>query len=130
MRKHTGPSSTALWLIMAALLLCGHASADELASLQLLKISPSDERAVVKLNNEMRVIKPGDVIVSSNKGTTTKVAEITEGRLVLEESGPEGTETVILHLEKDEKGNRSQSIERLRRMPPGHAQPVAPSMEK
>jgi Tfp pilus assembly protein PilP len=78
-----------------------------LENIQLLRISPSDERAVVKASDgKLKVIKVGDAI--GDKGG--QIIEIAEGRVVVEEKGDRETEKVIIRLE-----GGKQRIERIRK---------------
>ncbi len=78
-------------------------------TIQLVKISAPDQRAVVKTpGGKMQVIKIGDTI-----GENARVVEITGGRIVLENSTPGGPETVIIRLEKGK-----QNISRIRKSAP------------
>lgn len=73
-------------------------------SIRVVKISPKDETAVIKIEkNPLKLIKVGDSI---NKNL--KVVEISEGRIVLEEVRDMGRETIIIRV-KD--GN--QKIEKI-----------------
>ena len=77
-------------------------------TIQLLKISPRDERAIVKMEDgSMKIIKPGDSI-----GKSGKIIEITTGRVIIEEQTERGMETVIIRLIEGR-----QTVERLRRTP-------------
>ncbi|MBI5634354.1 MAG: hypothetical protein HZA15_12850 [Nitrospirae bacterium] len=90
------------------LLLVSAAFADSMDSLHLLKISPQDERAVVKMEDgTKKIIKIGDVI-----GKNGKVIEITSGRVVIEEQIDGGSEIVIIRLEEGK-----QWTERISRLP-------------
>lgn len=95
-------------LHLSLLVLCSLAYADIIDSIHLLKISPQDERAVVKMEDGvMKIIKPGDPI-----GKSGKVIEIASGRVVIEEQTERGKETVIIRLEESR-----QRIERLKKVP-------------
>ena len=77
-------------------------------NIHLLKISPQDERAVVKMEDRaMKIIKPGDAI-----GKNGKVVEITSGRVVIEEQTDGGRETIIIRFEQGR-----QTVERLKKTP-------------
>lgn len=101
-------------------------------TVQILKISPHDQRAVIKTTNgKMQVIKVGDAV-----GESGRVVEITEGRVVIEEKVNDSSERVIIRLE-----NGSQKVERFKKaesrqpalyMPqPAQKMPaVAPSKDK
>lgn len=83
-------------------------AADTVDSLHLLKISPQDERAVVKMEDgAKKIIQPGDAI-----GKNGRVIEITSGRVVIEEQTDGGREMVIIRLEEGR-----QRTERLSRLP-------------
>ena len=74
-------------------------------SLQVLKISASDQRAVVKLSDgNMRIIKVGDSV-----GEKGNVTEIAPGRIVIEDMTEGGIETIIIRLQ-----DGKQNIERIR----------------
>ncbi len=94
--------------ILALLISVAVFAADTIDSLHLLKTSPQDERAVVKMEDgAMKIIKPGDAL-----GKNGKVVEITSGRVVIEEQTDSGKETVIIRLE-----DGKQKIERISRVP-------------
>lgn len=99
------------------------AFADSTMNIQVLKISPQDERAVIKTaDGKTKVVKPGDVLTEqfssqqkqTNNTKTLTVIEIAEGRVVLEERQGNDKETVIIRL-KDGK----QTVEKVRRTAPG-----------
>ena len=82
--------------------------AESIDTIHLFKISPQDERAIVKMDDgSMKMIKPGDAI-----GKNAKVVEITSGRVVIEEQTERGVETVIIRLDEGR-----QKVERLKRTP-------------
>lgn len=100
--------------------------------IQILKISPVDERAVIKTpDGKMGIIKTGDLlhvtgselrVVGEKKqksaaGYELRVVEITKGRIVFEEKTDKGIETVIIRLE-----GGKQRVERIRKT--GEKQPV------
>jgi len=104
--------TTATCIIAIVLMCVSEGLADNAHGIQVLKISPQDERVVVKTaDGKTQVIKPGDALAS---GT---VIEIAEGRVVLEERQGNDKETVIIRL-KDGK----QTVERIRKTPPGNRQ--------
>ena len=75
-------------------------------SFQVLKVSASDQRAVVKLpDGTLRIIKMGDSV-----GGKGKVTDITHGRVVIEDMTEGGIETIIIRLQ-----DGKQNIERIRR---------------
>lgn len=81
--------------------------AGQIEDIRILKISPKDERAVIKTpDNKMRIIKTGDSL------NELKVVEITHNRVVFEEKTDRGTDTAIIKTE--EKG---QKMERIMWMP-------------
>ncbi len=91
--------------------------ADSADSIQVLKISPQEERAVIKTpDRKMHMIKVGDSI-----GDTGKIIEITNGRVVMEEKTGNGIETVIFRLE-----DGKQRVERIRKVPGEQPQLYAP----
>ncbi len=76
-------------------------------TVQLLKISGSDERAVIKTpDGTLVVIKVGDAIGNQNG----KITEIAAGRVVVEEKVGREIETVIFRLE-----GGKQRIERIKK---------------
>lgn len=77
--------------------------------IQVLKISPQDERAVVKVpGGKLQVIKVGDPI--GDKGG--RVVEIADGRVVVEEGAGREEETIIIRI-----ADGKQRIERLKKDP-------------
>jgi hypothetical protein len=93
--------------------------------IQILKISPQDERAVIKTaDGKTKIIMPGEIINSGQQSVASfqqkqdskkhifTVIEIAEGRVVLEERQGNDKETVIIRL-KDGK----QTVERIRKTP-------------
>lgn len=99
------------------LMLISNAFAESIDHMKLLKISPQDERAVVKTEDGgMKIIKPGDAI-----GKNGRVIEITANRVVIEEQTENGRETVIMRLVH---GN--QTVERISRVPDGRPQMLKP----
>jgi len=87
--------------------------AQSLDEIKLVKISPTDERAVIKTQgNDLQVIKVGDSLAEHGR-----VVEITKGRIVLEIDGDSGGERVIIRLDKGK-----QRIERIMRA--GDERPV------
>lgn len=98
--------------IIICSLMIGNVSASSVDSIQLLKISVQDERAVIKTSDgKVQIIKVGDVIDDNGK-----VVEITAGRVVLEKKGGNETETVIIRLE-----DGKQRVERIKKA--GEKQP-------
>ncbi len=108
------------------------AYAESLEEIRVLKISPQDERAVIKTSDrKLRIIKVGDVIrvensyqhsaVSDQKNSiqhsVLRVIEITEGRIVLEAKTEFGKETLIIRVE-----DGKQRVERIRKA--GEEQPM------
>jgi hypothetical protein len=86
--------------------------ASGLEKFQFLKVAALEQKAVVKTPaGKLQVIGVGDVVADA------RVIEIAEGRVVLEEAGQEGPETVIIRLD-----GKHQRIERLRRQ--GEQPPV------
>ena len=74
--------------------------------IQVLKIAPSDQRAVVKLRDgTMRIIRPGDLLYE-----TARVTEIGDGRIVIEERTDEGVEIVMVYFQ-----NGLQKVDRFRK---------------
>jgi hypothetical protein len=82
------------------------------AEIQILKLSPADGRATLKMSDgRMQVIKVGDSV-----GENDTVIEILKGRVVIEERTNKGIETVIIRLV-----DGKQSVERIRKA--GEEQP-------
>jgi Tfp pilus assembly protein PilP len=76
-----------------------------LEHLQIARISPSDERAVIKMpNGTLQIIKAGDAIGNRDG----RVTEIAPGRVVIEENVGGQVETVIVWLE-----DGTQRVERF-----------------
>ena len=76
------------------------------AELRVVKISPHDARAVVRIGTDaLQVIRVGQDL-----GDHGKVIEIAPGRVVLEAKSRTGTETVVIRVR-----NGRQSVERIRR---------------
>lgn len=101
-------TSIVILLFAAALLISTTAFAAPLDKIQFLKISPKDEKAVIKgADGKLQVIKPGDTVVDN-----VTVKEIALGRIVLEEKTATGPETVIVRMVNDKA-----RIERLSRTP-------------
>ena len=93
------------------------AFATSLDSVQFIKISSQDSKAVIKgPDGKLAVIKPGDAI-----GDRVTVKEIAPGRIVLEEKTDKGPETVIVLFE-----NGKTRIERLRKRADSRPLMVAP----
>jgi hypothetical protein len=115
-----------LALIGASLLLPSPGLAAELEKYRFLKVAPQEQKAVVKTpDGKLQLVGVGEAIAGA------KVVEIAEGRVVLEEQGEQGSETVIFRLD-----GRHQRIERLHQrgekapkmvmpgiLPPGAAAP-------
>jgi hypothetical protein len=91
----------------------GHALAVGLEKHQFLKIAPEEQKAVMKTpEGALQLVGIGDVIAGD-----ARIVEIAEGRVVLEQPGEDGNETVIVRFD-----GKSQRIERLR--PRGEKPPV------
>jgi len=99
--------------------------AQSVDDIRVLKISPQDERAIIKTpEGEMRIIKVGDVLWVMSSGlrvasselekkdivSELRVMEITEGRVVFEEETDTGMETVIIRVE-----DGKQRVERIKK---------------
>lgn len=94
--------STALAVLFSATF----AFAGVAETIHVLKISPQDQRAVIKqTDGTMRVIKVGDAV-----GATGKIIEISEGRVIIDEVSNNETERIIIRLE-----NGKQRVERLKK---------------
>lgn len=101
--------------IMGSLIVCAGMTlpwsavmAASLDTIQVLKISPQDQRAVVKTpDGTMQIIKPGDMV-----GNDSKVVEVTAGRVMFEEKTGSEKETVIIRLE-----DGKQQVERIKKAP-------------
>lgn len=103
-----------------ALLFAAQGLATGLEKFQLLKVAAPEAKAVVKTpEGKLQVVGVGESIAGA------KVIEIAEGRVVLEEDGQDGPETVIIRLD-----GQHQRIERLRRQgekPPVRVMPAKAS---
>lgn len=110
MRKRKG-----IWLVfllLTALVLSGNnpSQAISIEDITVLKISPQDARAVIKISGgDMQIIKAGDEIFEN-----IKVMSITEGRIVVEEMTENGAEKVIIQVD-----NGKQKIMRIRKVEGG-----------
>ncbi len=81
--------------------------AQSIEEIRIIKISPQDERAVIKTTDrELKIIKVGDSV-----GQNGKITEITKGRVVIDERTADGIETVIIRFE-----NGNQKIERIKKV--------------
>ena len=91
---------------------------------QFLKLSPQEQKAVVKTpEGKLELVGVGAVIAGD-----CQVVEIAEGRVVLERSGDDGKETIIVRLD-----GKHQRIERIRprgEKPPTMLAPASPEEEK
>jgi ribosomal protein S4E len=86
-------------------------------SVNVLKISSQDQRAVIKQSDgTMRIVKVGDAV--GDYGTITEIAP---GRIVFDNE----TERIVIHLEKGE-----QRVERLKRSTAKQPVLVAPNAAK
>lgn len=100
------PMKTApmLAMVFASLLVVSQSLAAELEKYQFLKVAPQEQKAVMKTpDGQLQLVGVGETIAGA------KVVEIAEGRVVLEEQGAQGSETVIFRLD-----GKHQRIERLR----------------
>jgi Tfp pilus assembly protein PilP len=89
-------------------------TAQSVDTIQVLRISGQDERAVIKTpDGTMQIVKVGDPI-----GDHAKVVEIVTGRVVIEEKKGKESEKIIIRLE-----NGKQQVERLKKT--GEAHPEA-----
>ncbi len=115
------------------------AYAETLEEIRVIKISPQDERAVIKTSDrKLQIIKVGDVIRVENsyqhsavsgqersaqrsdvsiQHSVLRVIEITTGRVVFEGMTDMGVETVIIRVE-----DGKQRVERIRKA--GEEQPL------
>jgi hypothetical protein len=76
------------------------------ADLRVIKISPQDQRAVVRIDKgDLQVIEVGDELEDFGR-----VIQIAPGRIVLETEADNGTELVIIRLK-----NGQHNIERIRK---------------
>ncbi len=93
-------------LVLSLTLFVGLSFAAGLEKIQFLKIAPQEQKAVVKMpDGKLQLVGVGQELVPN-----IKIIEIAEGRVVLEEAGEQGPETVIIRLD-----GKFQRIERLRR---------------
>jgi len=92
--------------LVLAIICATAAFADSVKGIQILKIAPQDERAVIKTpDGKTRIIRPGDAL-----GTSGKVTEIAADRVVIEEKKGNETEQVIIRLI-----DGKQKVERMRK---------------
>ena len=86
-------------------------------TIHILKISPEEEKAVIKTpDGDMLIIKAGDILQSLESQSTRvelKVVEIAEGRVVLEEKTEKGNDTIIVRVE-----DGKQRMERISKSAP------------
>ena len=88
-----------------------------LEAFQFLKVAAQEEKAVVKTpEGKLQVVGVGEFVAGA------RVIEIAEGRVVLEETGVQGPETIIIRLD-----GKHQRIERLRRQGEQPPAMVAPA---
>jgi hypothetical protein len=74
--------------------------------IKVLKISQKDQRAVIKIgHNNLRVVGLGDSIRKNSR-----IIEISQGRIVMEEITDMGKEIIIIRLE-----NGKQRVERIKK---------------
>lgn len=100
-------------------------SSISLEAIRLLRIAPSDERAVIKTpDGKLKVIKVGDVI--GNKDG--HVIEIAAGRVVIEEKVGREIERVIIRLEGDKQ--RMERIKKEGEAPPPLLAPQTKTLEQ
>jgi hypothetical protein len=106
-------------ILVLAMLIPGAATAKQpvkgisVDSLQILRISGQNQRAVVKTpEGTMAVLKQGDVLQDGQAQSLPelRVVEITRGRIVLEEKTDSGIEKIIIRLI-----DGKQTVERIRR---------------
>lgn len=119
------------------------AGASEIDSIQVLRIMPQEETAIIQApDGKRQLIKVGDVIsdviskdefrvqspeaeIQSSKykvqSAGLRVVEIAEGRIVFEERTNKGLETVIIRVE-----DGKQRIERIRRVGDQQPAPLRP----
>lgn len=98
--KHISIMTILLYFSMIAI-----AMATDLSGYKFLKIAPKDQRAVVKTpDGKLQLIKVGDIFAGG-----AKVIEIAEKRILLQDQGNEGQETVIVRLD-----GHGQRLERYR----------------
>lgn len=80
-------------------------------TIRVVKTSPMDEKAVIKVHGKLQVIKVGDELSAIiGQVNEIKVTEISKDMVVLEETGESGPETVIIRLE-----DGKQKVERMRK---------------
>ena len=83
-----------------------------LESVQVMRIVPQDGKALIQVpGGKPRIIRSGDLI-----GEKSRVAEIAEGRIVIEERTATGIETVIIRVEG--KKQRVERIKKVEEQPP------------
>ena len=99
-----GTLGTTLCLILLLFVLFSQIIfASALSDIKIIKISAGDQTAVIKSNNKLRLIKPGDLI-----GESGRVLEIDKTRIVVEENTAQGKELVLIYFE-----NGKQRLERI-----------------
>ncbi|MBI5026927.1 MAG: hypothetical protein HZC12_09450 [Nitrospirae bacterium] len=115
-------------LICVLLIMNLYVYAEPLDSIQILKISPQDERAVVKTpDGKVQIVRTGDLLrvasspVKKYRAGELKVVEITKGRVVFEEKTDKGIETVIIRVE-----DGKQRVERIKKTVDKQQQLYAP----
>ncbi|ALC17498.1 hypothetical protein DSOUD_2760 [Desulfuromonas soudanensis] len=105
--------SQLLLIALFFVLLASQGLAAGLEKVQFLKISPQDQKGVIKTPaGALQLVGVGDVIAGD-----ARIIEIAEGRVVLEQLGEGGPETVIIRLD-----GKHQRIERIRKQ--GDEQPL------
>jgi len=105
-------SSNLFLVVFLFFLLAGHSQAAGLEKIQFLKISPQEQKAVVKTpEGKLQMVGVGDIIDEA------MIVEIVEGRIVLERPGESGPETIIIRL-----NGKHQRIESI--LPRGEKPPV------
>ncbi|RJQ75554.1 MAG: hypothetical protein C4519_15550 [Desulfobacteraceae bacterium] len=98
--------------------------------LQVIKISPKNESAVIKVQKkEIKVVTVGDDL-----GNLGKVMEISKGRVVLQRNTENGNELILIRKETGED-QRVEKISKVQGLPPGlympgSAQSPAPAGNK
>lgn len=81
--------------------------------IQILKIAPKDERAIIKMpDGETRIIKVRDLI-----GGNILVTEISKGRVIFEEKTKTGVDRVIIDLDAGSGGKEKQKVIRIKKSP-------------
>ncbi|MDH4163507.1 MAG: hypothetical protein OEW15_12565 [Nitrospirota bacterium] len=93
--------------IFGLLVAVSHAGNEHQQQFHVLKISPQDHAAVMRIDNgPAKLVRVGEKV-----GKDGKVTEIAEGRVVIEEGAGKDVETVIIRVERG-----TQTVERIKKV--------------